>query len=58
MAYADNVNHQGGNTDTIQKTTETLIDSSMAVCLEINAEKTKYTFLRGVGCIPLRYNNR
>jgi hypothetical protein len=36
------VNLPGDNIDTIQKNTETLIDASKEVDLEINIEKTKY----------------
>jgi hypothetical protein len=35
----------GVNIDTIKKNTETLIDTSMEVGLEINIEKTKYMLL-------------
>jgi alpha-L-fucosidase len=35
----------GDNNDTIKKNTETLIDSSMEVCLEVRVEKTKYMLL-------------
>jgi hypothetical protein len=35
----------GDNTDTVQKHTETLIDASKEVCLEVNAEETKYMLL-------------
>jgi hypothetical protein len=42
LAYADDVNLLGDNIDTIKKDTETLIDASKEVGLEINAEKTKY----------------
>jgi hypothetical protein len=35
----------GDNIDTIKKTTETLIDASKEVGLEINVEKTKYMLL-------------
>jgi hypothetical protein len=45
MAYADNVNLLGENTDTIKKNTETLIEVSKEVGLEINADKTKYMLL-------------
>jgi hypothetical protein len=41
LAYAD-VNLLGDNTDTIKKNTETLIDASKVVGLEINVEKTMY----------------
>jgi hypothetical protein len=40
LAYADDVNLLGGNTDTIKKNTETLTDASTEVGLEINVEKT------------------
>jgi hypothetical protein len=39
------VNLLGDNTDTIKKNTETLIDTSKEVGLEVNAEKTKYMLL-------------
>jgi hypothetical protein len=35
----------GGNIDTIEKNTESLIDASKEVGLVINAEKTKYMLL-------------
>jgi hypothetical protein len=39
------VNLLGGNIDTIKKNTETLIDVSKEVGLEINVDKTKYILL-------------
>jgi hypothetical protein len=45
LAYADDVNLLGDNIDTIEKNTETLIDASKEVGLEINEEKTKYMLL-------------
>jgi hypothetical protein len=36
------VNLLGDNIDTINKNTETLIDASKEVGLEVNIEKTKY----------------
>jgi retron-type reverse transcriptase len=45
LAYADNVNLLGDNKDTTEKNTETLIDASKEIGLEINVEKTKYMLL-------------
>jgi hypothetical protein len=45
LDYADDVNLLGDNTDTIKKNTETLIDASKEVGLEINIEKIKYMLL-------------
>jgi hypothetical protein len=45
LAYADDVNLLGDNIDTINKHTETLIDFSKVIGLEINVEETKYMLL-------------
>jgi hypothetical protein len=45
LVYADDVNLLGDNIDTLKKNTETLIDVSKEVGLEINVEKTKYMLL-------------
>jgi hypothetical protein len=45
LAYAEDVNLLGDNIDTIEKNTETVIESSKKVGPEINVEKTKYTIL-------------
>jgi hypothetical protein len=42
LAYADDVNLLGDNIDTINKDTQTIIDASKEVGLEVNVEKTKY----------------
>jgi hypothetical protein len=42
LAYTEDVNLLGDNIDTVKKNTETLIDASKEVGLEINVEKTKY----------------
>jgi hypothetical protein len=42
LVYADYVNLLRANIDTIKKNTESLIDASKEVSLEINVEKTKY----------------
>jgi hypothetical protein len=45
LVYADDVNLLGDNIDTIKKNTQTLIDASKEVGLEVNTEKTKYMLL-------------
>jgi hypothetical protein len=45
LVCADGVNLLGDNIDTIKKNTETLIDNSNEVGLEVNTEKTKYMLL-------------
>jgi hypothetical protein len=44
LAYADNVNIVGENTDTIKKNTEALLDASKKVGLEVNPEQNKHMF--------------
>jgi hypothetical protein len=41
LAYANDVNLLRDSLDTIKKNTETLVDASRKVCLEINVERTK-----------------
>jgi hypothetical protein len=41
LVYADNVNLLGDNIDIVKKNTQTLIDASKQVGLEVNTEKTK-----------------
>jgi hypothetical protein len=45
LVYADYVNLLGDNLDTKSKNTETLIDDTKEVGLEVNTEKTKYMLL-------------
>jgi hypothetical protein len=45
LVYADGVNLLGDNIDTVKKNTETLIDATKEVGLEVNAERTKYCCL-------------
>jgi sorting nexin-29 len=45
LAYADDVNLVGDNTDIIKKNTETSIDASNELGLQINVVKAKYTLL-------------
>jgi hypothetical protein len=47
LVYADDVNVLGDNIGRIEKHTETLIDASKEVSLEVNADKTKYMLLTG-----------
>jgi hypothetical protein len=39
LAYADDINVVGDNTDTIQRKTKALLDASKEVGLEVNPEK-------------------
>jgi hypothetical protein len=43
LVYADDVYLLGDNIDTTNKNTETLIDASKVIGLDVHAEKTKYT---------------
>jgi hypothetical protein len=45
FVYADDLNLLGYNIHTITKNTQTLIDASKEVSLEVNPEKTKYMLL-------------
>jgi hypothetical protein len=45
LVYAEDVNLLGDNVDTMKKNTETSIDASKEVGLDVNTEKTKYMLL-------------
>jgi hypothetical protein len=45
LSYSDDVNLLGDNLDSIKRITETFIDASKEVGLEVNLEKTNYMLL-------------
>jgi anthranilate/para-aminobenzoate synthase component II len=45
LVYADDVHLLGDSINTIKENSETLVESSKDISLEINAEKTKYMIM-------------
>jgi hypothetical protein len=45
VVYADDINFLGCSTNTIKEKTDTVLEASRDVGLEINAEKTKYMIM-------------
>jgi hypothetical protein len=45
LVYADDVNLLGDDIDTIKRNTQTLIEASKEIGLEVNTEKTKYMLM-------------
>jgi hypothetical protein len=45
LSYADDVNLLGGDIDTIKKNSETFLNASEEIGLEIKVEKTEYVLL-------------
>jgi hypothetical protein len=45
LVYTDDVNLLGNSVNTIKENSETLLEASMDIGLEINAEKTKYMIM-------------
>jgi nitrous oxide reductase len=54
LVYTDDVNLLHDNLDVVKKSTETLIDGSECVCLEVNAEETTRVYF----CLFIKTRDR
>jgi hypothetical protein len=45
LVYADDINFLGDSVNNVEENTETLLEASRDVGVEINAEKTKYMIM-------------
>jgi hypothetical protein len=45
LAYADEINRVGENTDTVTKSTDASLDARKEACLEVNPQKTEYMLI-------------
>jgi hypothetical protein len=51
LVYADDVNLLGDSVNTVKENSETLLEASRDIGLEINAEKTKYMIMSRHPCL-------
>ena len=49
LAYADDVNILGGSARTVKENVEALLVATKEIRLEVNADKTKYMVMSGIG---------
>ena len=49
LAYADDVNILGGSAHTVKENADALVVAAKEIGLEVNADKTKYMVILGIG---------